>query len=596
MNEQQRAAVMFADGVLQLIAGPGSGKTFVLTHRIQYLIEQYHVKPEQILVITFTKTAALEMEARFRKITYPNQYPVNFGTFHSVFYQFLKNDPFYKKVSIISEREKRQFIVEILLQMNLKDYTDDESVIQILRMISLQKNALGEISFSEYAILSPEQFEKLYSEYGIILKSQNKIDFDDMLKDCRLVLRSNPSLLLEIQKTFSYVLIDEFQDINSLQYEIIRMLTARSKNLFVVGDDDQSIYGFRGANPDIMKKFMVDFPEASQIIMAKNYRSSGAIIKTANKMIAENKNRFLKKIDTPNAMGEAVQMITYESVHKQLMGIIELIKSMDPLKNVAILFRTNHEADDLCMYLRKENILYERAEREKNPLSYFLYQDIFAYFDFVYDRPSRGAFLHLMNKPVRYIKRDACQKDVIILQELLNYYHDNYRMQDTLRALFKDLNYLKQRKPYLAYQYIRKVMGYDQYVFQKLSYEKWQVYLEKAEWLNDFLKQNNDYGQIKAFRQQIEHNASAWQDEPAHKKSNIKIMTYHGSKGLEFDHVIIPNVIEGKVPPRKSREEAQIEEERRMFYVAMTRAKEKLTITMVKNDKETPSRFLKNLL
>lgn len=285
LNKAQRKAVMHGEGPLLVLAGPGSGKTFTITQRIFYLLEVMKVAPEEILVITFTKDAALSMQRRFQEQS-DRIYPVNFGTFHSVFYQILRNINNNRKLNLMREEQKRNLLFPIM-----KKYQKDEqwSITDFMSAISFLKNT-GDRERALSKI--PEQgricFDALFREYEEARKTNSYLDFDDMLYECAELLRKDAQAAAYWKKRFSHILVDEFQDINPAQFEVVRLLTVRPFNLFVVGDDDQAIYGFRGSNPVCMQQFVQEY-NAEQVILDINYRSYQEIIEASGKVIRENK-------------------------------------------------------------------------------------------------------------------------------------------------------------------------------------------------------------------------------------------------------------------------------------------------------------------
>lgn len=593
LNEIQDKAIHFYTGPMQLLAGPGSGKTFVLTHRIQNLIEYYHIYPSKILVITFTKAAALEMENRFLKLMAPQKPKVHFGTFHSIFFQIIKNTNEYRNATLITEKEKTQLLEEILLQLNLNDYTDFDTVRQILDAISCIKNQYTEEPDFQNPILAYDELKTIYEEYTNHLKDMKKIDYDDMILLCLHRLKQDKNLLANVQMLYEFVLIDEFQDINTLQYEVIKMLTKEHQNIFIVGDDDQSIYGFRGAKPDIMKQFMMDFHNATQLIMNMNYRSCQEIVEFSGNIIIENINRYSKIIKASKTEPGLVDIAVSKSYEDQFAGMISYIDQCNlqqiSFDDIAILVRTNKELDEISLLLKAKGIPYKRKEKEHSPLEKSYFQDLLAYLEFANGNYDRTVFFRFMNKPLRYIKRDACKEDYISERGLLKYYNGNLRMQQKIQNLFQELNYIKQIKPLLAINYIRKIIGYDIYMQEQLNPKQWSEYLEHMKWFTDSIRTFRSYEDLVRFC----HTFEVKTQDNTMQKRGVSLMTYHGSKGLEFPVVMLPNLVEGKVPYRQSRQREEIEEERRMFYVALTRAEKQLILFTVANEKEMPSRFIK---
>ena len=353
VNKAQYRAITHGAGAMLVLAGPGSGKTFVVTQRIKYLIEQHHVKPEDILVITFTKAAAEEMQERFAKLSAGKCNPVCFGTFHSVFFQILRHTYRFTAQNIIRENDKyrllsqiiRELPDEILGQAQL-DYST-ETLQNLLSEISTVKNNGVTPQEVRSATVPQAVFERIFQMYKQEMNRNKLIDFDDMVLLCRNLLAERPDTLKLWQQRFQYILVDEFQDICPLQYEVVKMLAKPQDNLFIVGDDDQSIYGFRGSKPEIMLNFTKEYPKAEQVLLDVNYRSRQGIVDTAARLIAHNKMRFDKAVRAQNRQNDGVKIYSFQSKSKQAESIALLIKQYIALpdtkySDIAILYRTNN--------------------------------------------------------------------------------------------------------------------------------------------------------------------------------------------------------------------------------------------------------------
>ncbi|MCR4588527.1 MAG: ATP-dependent helicase, partial [Lachnospiraceae bacterium] len=314
INDAQKRAILHDAGPMLVLAGPGSGKTFVITNRIKHLTHELGISGDQILVISFSRASALEMKDRYLQLTGDLSTPVSFGTFHAVFFQILKNEYHLSTSDLLSFKEKRDILRESLQQamydcksdddlllglMEWKDkleHTEDdpEDALSILLELFGKEKNLGGCLAGEELPVSPKIYETLRDHYEDIVRKRKKLDFDDMLVRCRDLFRARPVVLRKYQAQYRYILIDEFQDINPIQFEVIRMLAKPENNLFVVGDDDQAIYSFRGSSPEIMLHFKEYYPLAKQVILNVNYRCAGNILEVAAALIRENKNRFAK--------------------------------------------------------------------------------------------------------------------------------------------------------------------------------------------------------------------------------------------------------------------------------------------------------------
>lgn len=616
VNEAQSKAIIHGEGPMLVLAGPGSGKTLVITRRIKYLIEEYHVKPEHILVITFTKAAALEMQKRFLGMTEDKIYPVNFGTFHAIFFQILKQTYAFNASSIIKETQKRSLLEEIIEQIpqSLKDKAqqnqevsiepDDagENIQRLLSEISKIKNCgLSEQNYAS-EVCSKEIFEYIYQQYCKKMTMLRKVDFDDMVLLCYKLLKSRPDVLKMWQAKFQYILIDEFQDISPMQYEVVRMLSEPGQNLFIVGDDDQSIYGFRGSNPEIMLHFKEDYPNAEQVLLNINYRSKSDIVECANRLIDNNVKRFAKVVEAKNPEKDGVRLCYFESRQEQSKNIAFLIKQYmkQPearYQDIALIYRTNNNAVMTAEKLVQENIPFQMKENVKSVYDSAVAKDIIAYLQYAMYEKDLKAFYRIMNRPVRYIRRDTVPMHSFTKQELLQNNKDkNYVIQNIIH-FYEQLAFIKNMSPFAAVNFIRKGIGYEEYLQEKAretgnSSQKW---MEELDYLQESAK---GFETIKEWLLHIGHLDEKIETARQEKEDAVHIVTMHASKGLEWPIVILPDVNEGYIPYKKAITDAQIEEERRLFFVAMTRAKEKLFLFCVK-EKEAgnilPSRFIQEL-
>ena len=603
-NPGQAKAIAHRDGPMLVLAGPGSGKTYTITQRIRCLIEEGGAEPESILVITFTRAAADEMKGRFLRLTEGKFYPVNFGTFHAVYYHILKSAYHYHSGNILSEQEKRELLKTVILQTKgLPAMEDDEAEI-LLNQISRYKNdgCPEDISQSlgDNCALRPETFAAVYRAYSREAKERRKLDFDDMVLSCRELFLQYPHILSAWQKKFRYILVDEFQDINAMQYEVLRMLALPENNLFVVGDDDQSIYAFRGARPELMLGFEKDYPKAQRVELSVNYRSTPEILACAGKLISVNRNRFPKKSRADAGHGEAVRFLGFPDRQAQNERIAqELLEAGRERGKAAVIFRTNRDAGELAELLMKKKIPFWMKEKLKSPYRSQTALDLRAYLAFAFAGQKRSDFFRIMNRPKRYISRSAIDAPQVDPERLKAYYRDKPYMQQILRRLQLDLARLQKMDPYAAVNYIRRGMGYDEYLRQAALEQgkKFQQLKEEADWFQSQAKEFPSREELEEhilfYEKELEKAAAKRPGEDC-----VSLLTMHASKGLEYDAVYIPDCNEGTIPHKKSMKGEQVEEERRMFYVAMTRARKRLSLLWVAGTKEEPgflSRFLSDL-
>ena len=614
VNEAQYQAITHGAGAMLVLAGPGSGKTFTVTQRIKYLIEHHKVKPEDILVITFTKAAANEMQERFAKLTGGKNYPVHFGTFHAIFFQILRYTYRFTAENIIREQDKYRLLSQMISEMPPETGTQLQSDSNMDSAETLQR-LLSEISKVKNNGIEPQQFrsetvtqaefEYLYHAYKKEMSHHRLVDFDDMVLLCRNLLVERPETLALWQERFKYILVDEFQDICPLQYEVVRLLAKPQDNLFIVGDDDQSIYGFRGSKPEIMLNFTKDYPNAKQVLLNVNYRSKKDITDTAGKLIAHNKIRFQKTVETQNAQTDGVKVYSFPSKLKQAENIALLIQQYmeqpgAKYSDIAILYRTNNHMVYTAGRLIQEGIPFLMKEKPKNRYGSTIAKDIISYLNYALYGNSPEDFVRIMNRPVRYIKRNTVPLKPFGINELLdNNRGVDYAIQNILK-LYDAFRFIKSLNPFSAVNYIRKGVGYDEYV-RKRAREKGRSCAKEMEELEELMQLAKGFETIEEWLEHIQGYDAVMNEalcqENRQKYSDmdaVNIVTMHASKGLEWDVVILPDVNEGVVPHKKAVTDEELEEERRMFYVAMTRAKKSLFIFYV-HEKEAgnllPSRF-----
>ena len=605
LNPSQVQAVIHKDGPCMVLAGPGSGKTLTITKRIEYLIGKHHVSPEEILVITFTKAASIEMKERFVRLCGQKAGPVTFGTFHGIYYGILKWAYRMNASKILSEEQKYQLLKQVIGRMEI-DIDDEKDFLQgIAGEIGNIKN--NQIPLAEYESLncSEEVFREIFEQYEKERKRLKKIDFDDMLVLVYELFKKRPDILSMWQRKFRYILIDEFQDINQVQYDVIRMLAAPENNLFIVGDDDQSIYRFRGARPDIMLGFKKDYPDTKEILLDVNYRSTKAIVNGAARVIRHNVNRYPKQIITTNEQGETVHIQEVRHPIEESKYVVSQIQEAKkrgiPSSEIAVLFRTNVEARALAETFMEYNMPFRMKERMPNLYEHFIAQDLTTYLKMALGDRSRKSFLAIMNRPNRYIGRDSVEGTTISFESLRKFYCDKDWMLDRIDQLEVDFRILKNMAPYGAIQYIRKHIGYDEFLkeyaaFRKINMEDLkEVLREIEERAKAFRTIEEWFTHIEEYSEELKRQSQQKETDP----EAITFMTMHGSKGLEFDLVFIIGANETITPYKKAETKEEVEEERRMFYVAMTRARKKLIISYTKerNGKSmVQSRFVGELL
>ena len=604
-NQAQKRAVTHGAGPCQVLAGPGSGKTLTIVNRIRYLIEECHIRPEEILVVTFTRFAAAEMKERLCSLMGRREIPVTAGTFHGIYYGILKWAYRFGPQNILSEEEKYQLLRPIVGRQELEPSDEEDFLRDIAEEIGRVKN--NRINISEFVSskCGAETFRDIYREYEKERKALRKIDFDDMLVVCYELFVSRPDVLAMWQKRFRYILVDEFQDINRIQYDVLRMLALPENNLFVVGDDDQAIYGFRGADPELMFRFGKDYPGAEQILLDVNYRSTSNIVVNSLKVIGNNGKRFDKKIETVREKGDFLHVQELKDSNEEAQYVADEIEkrveSGVPAEDVAVLFRVHTDARPVVEELIRRKMPFQMREHLPNLYEHFIAKDIQAYFRLAMGQVSRGDMLRVMNRPKRYIGRDSLSGGTASFEEIRNFYCDKEWMADRIDQFEWDVKMLARMAPYAAIQYLRKRIGYDDFLKDYAFTNK----IERSA-LNEVLAEIEEaarpYASIEEWFTHIEEYTEALKKKERMRgasREGVRLMTLHAAKGLEFDTVLLIGANEGRMPYKKAVSEKAEEEERRLFYVGMTRAKNVLKICYVKekNGKETaPSRFVDELL
>lgn len=603
-SASQLEAIHHKDGPALILAGPGSGKTAVITERTRQLISEYGVNPSNILVITFTRAAAGEMRERFFRLMGGKQYPVTFGTFHAVFFTILKYAYHFHAGNIIREDVKYQYMREIVTHMGLEYEDENEFLSSLLGEIGMVKNA-GIPLDNYYSANCPEGvFRKIYRTYDDKLRRNRLLDFDDMLVYTDELFRERKDILAAWQKKYRYILIDEFQDINKIQFDIMKMLALPENNLFVVGDDDQSIYRFRGAKPEIMLHFDKDYPNTKKIILEENYRSGAGIVDASLKLINCNKERFYKEIHAAQKTGGLVQFTLYENQREENKKIIERIlahiQNGGKYSDIAILFRTNTQPRLLMEQLMDYNVPFSTRDNIPNLYEHWIAKDIFAYIRMAQGSRTRRDFLQVMNRPKRYISRENVDEDEVAFDVLYDIYKDKPWIAERVEKLEYDLKVIGRISPYAAINYIRQGVGYDDFCREYADYRRIseEDLFDKLDELQEGAKGYKTFDEwfvhIEEYTKELERQS----EKQRENKNSVLLATLHSAKGLEFQTVYIIDVNEGMMPYKKAVLEADIEEERRMFYVGMTRAKEKLYLSSVKNlnNHETEiSRFIREM-
>ena len=533
--------------------------------------------------------------------------PVRFGTFHSVFFQILRLAYHYEVKDIATPALKYRFLEETLNETGYGVDDKKEFLSDIEKEISRVKGEGIEIDCYFSSACSAEIFQKMYRGYQEKLQRHRCLDFDDMVVYTYQLLKEREDIRRRWQAQFRYLLIDEFQDINRLQYETVCMLAEPENNLFIVGDDDQSIYGFRGAKPGIMLSFPKRFPDTKQIVLGVNYRCSDEIMKAAERLIGKNNERYEKHIVANKGKEQPVHMKKCENLPDEAEKIVAQIQMYQKegiaYQEMAVLFRTNMQMRLLAGKLMEHGVPFTMRENLPNLFDTWMAKDIMCYLQLALGNRSREKFLKIANRPVRYLSRTAFTEPEVSFDKLRAYYavKNQEWMEERIWNFEYDLKNLASLSPYAAIHFIRKGIGYDEFLKtyadeRNVNADDWfDVLDEMQEMARDkksipeFLSFVENYGDtLEEIRQ--EQKKQQVKEEPG-----VSLMTMHASKGLEFPVVFVPTLNEDIVPYRKAVQEGNLEEERRMLYVAMTRAKTYLHLSFVKerfHKEAEPSPFL----
>ncbi len=542
-TKAQQSAISHFQGPCLVLAGPGSGKTKVITHRVAHLINEQKIPPEQILTITFTKAAALEMKERFLLLQ-PNSNAI-FATFHSCFYHMLKNSKANFPQRFVTIKEKKKIIREIInskslaLEQNLLEEAEHLIGLYINQFFRIDKLPLN-------TEIPKDMMPNIFAEYQSELKKLKVTDFDMLLVDMYHLLKDNKDIRAFWQKRFPYILIDECQDMNLIQYEIVKLLAGESKNVFMVGDDDQSIYGFRGSDVSLMKRFLEDYSPVRELLLETNFRSTQGIVEASQKIICENSHRFSKDVNAYNEKNEGISIKTFtfkDDMYRYVTGCLQNAPET-VLSQTAIICRTNQEASFWCHIMRQNKISFRGQESTKSIYDSSVFRDI--------------------------------------------------------EAFMRENAHMQSMRPYLALKYIWNGLGYGKWLGKILQNDS-TLFEEAKDLYDSFLEESKRYVSFELWLKDIEEERNTPDNETAHKqkKQGIQIITMHAAKGLEFDTVYLPDINKGKMPRGFLLDEATIEEERRLLYVAMTRAKKNLEIFYIKGTEghqKQPSDFLKPIL
>lgn len=614
LNENQKRAVEHLNGPCMVLAGPGSGKTRVITYRIANMVVNKEIKPTSILAISFTKASSVEMKNRALSLS--KDYRMNkvtYGTFHSVFFRILRFFVKYDLDSILDEKSKRLALKGIMKNLNIENADDDETVGQVINEISFVKNELMDKYDFDSEILSSDEFIKTYNMYEEYKSQINKIDFDDMLIKTYELLLNNNQALQRVRSAYKYILVDEFQDINKVQFEVLKLIANPMNNIFVVGDEDQSIYGFRGSRPDFLLEFEEYFEGTNKVVLDINYRSKEEIIDIANRLIEKNENRYEKVIKCGQGNGAQINYVSPEDSEEEAVFIAkdileEIKKDYVEYSDFAVIYRTNIQSRALVDVFMDMRIPFVVKDSIITIYDHWAAQDILAYLRIGLNPQNNKDWVRIINKPFRYISKDnvnMVKDESDFINALINKCNLHPKQVKTINDLDIDLSYLKTLNPKNAISYIRTSLDYDRYILDYCTNRKIKTN-GLIEILNELESSATNFKTIKDYLEHIDRVKSELVDNKNNKNTDgVIFTTMHSAKGLEFKNVYIIGANEGTIPHEKSYEIEddekkieQIEEERRLMYVAITRAEENLYISSPINKygkKVSKSRFIDDI-
>jgi len=606
LNREQLEAVSHEAGPCMVLAGPGTGKTTVITSRIVNLAKRKVVPPENILVVTFSRAAANEMKERYTRLSSAQSARiVSFGTFHSVFYKLLRQYKGYKLEDLIDENLKFNAVRNIVRRLGVDFAEDEEQIRDIISDMEYAISTMSGISRGKPGSRSNKQLLKIMEEYNEFKHQAGKYDYDDILYDCLCMLRENPEILKEIREKFKYILVDEFQDINTLQFETIKLIAEPLNNIFIVGDDDQSIYGFRGAAPDILLNFEKLYSKCSRVYLKNNYRTTENILNSALSLINTNKNRYSKELEAVNSQGSLPIAFEAEDFEEEARAIAARIGQMSrngrEYSGFAVIYRTNLQSRAVIDAFMDSGIPFVTLDGIVSMYNHWIFKDIMSYLKLGTGLGSNRDIMRIINRPKRYISKDTMAKAERsgddFLQGIMNQGSLNRLQVNGIHEFENDLKRLGAMNPQNAVRYIRNVIGYDEYL-KEYAASKGISTKGLMETVEEVESSVTGFESIMLYVQHVEEVSEKLgeKDYANFGNNNVKLLTMHKAKGLEFDSVFICGSIEGLAPYIKDDSAGEdFEEERRLFYVAMTRAKKELYITIPKHrygKAAKPSRFV----
>ncbi|MEG2897611.1 MAG: ATP-dependent helicase [Eubacterium sp.] len=607
LNEQQRKAIARIDGATLLLAVPGSGKTTVIICRIAYMIHKLNISPESILTLTFSRMGAKDLNVRYKRIFGDKGMKrLRFSTIHSFSLSVIRNYErlFDRKAFEIIENPG-MILKDIFIQI-FKGYPAENEIADIVSAISYCKNMLLTEAEVEKMEVGDINFLRIYKAYESYKRQHHLMDFDDMLKYAWILMKKNPELLKIFTNQYQYINIDEAQDTSKIQYEVIRLIAEKSGNIFMVGDEDQSIYGFRGAYPEGLLSFKKSYPKGEVLLMETNHRSTQKIVNAANRFITLNKERYVKNMRTENETGVPAVHEYVKSVEDQYHFILRSVKNEG--KETAVLYRNNESVIPLVDLFEREGVAYNVKEHSPLFFTHFVVQDIRYFVRLSEDPSDYKTFEKIYYKMSCNISRknlDAVEKNQKpgenVFDVLLSLDDIPDWLSEKVKSIRHSFKRLKMMKADAAINYIENHMGYREHLEYRIScgYHEEQLN-QKLDILHTLAAREETMANLLAHLDNLE---MILREKRTDKKAEVTFSTIHSSKGLEFEKVFIIDAVEGEFPSMAAMEKSEegeklFCEEVRLFYVGVTRAKKELEFISVgkKNsthNKRPVSQFVK---
>ena len=599
-TEAQKRAIESKARAVLVVAGPGSGKTTVLTERLVYLLKN-GAEARSCLLLSFTRASSKEMALRFAKRGIAGNSP-HFSTIHALCLSLLREVRGIEREGLVNLYEKMDWLSAYFLEKGIAREEVEELLLNYGNQISYFKSITEEERMHFLREEKNEDFLPLFQYYEKMRKLRGKLDFEDLLIEVLLELQKNTRIADSWKSRFSYILVDEFQDLSLIQYAILKALSEKGASLFVVGDEDQSIYGFRGASPDILFRFAGDFPDCERIFLADNFRSKEEIVLLSRRLIGKNKKRFQKPLSGRRGRGGKAKYFLLETGVEEARLLVEHVESLlregCPPEEIAVLCRSKMQITPLLPGFMERGIPIVIVEELSNVFQHFIGKDILAYLRLAKNKESSQELVQILSKPYRGLRREKILHKDSGLSDLKRAAKTLKEREET-EKLEKHLEALSKLNPKEAILFIRKEIGYEKYL-EDFAKKKNKDFTEWWESFEEITAMSEGYPDLDAFfRFVTEFNRRALERRKPEEEKGIRFMTYHSAKGLEFDEVFLPDCIEGIIPDGRAKKPEEIEEERRSFYVALTRARKGIHIYVTKtrySKKVYPSRFIPELL